>query len=594
MEAFDYKKAIELKDTRNYNTLIDYLKIYKDDSDALYLLAQCYIKGMGVKPDVVEYMYYLNKSAQLNNRDAMYEYGKLLLKKEGINHALHYLELAGDQYHEAALLELVSIFSFNSDEHFRRVSQLESLNHPVGLYEMGQYLKIGFKNLLEKNEEKAFDCFKKASKQGHVNAVLELFECYGHGIGCQQNDENAILVLKEFLKQKSKISEADYMRIRNKLGICYFEGIYVQSDLEKAYEYFAYVELPWFNTHFYGEKCIKGEAYYYLGRYHQKSFKIGHEKKAIEYYHKAIDHDYKLAHNQLMNYAYETGIKTSYHEQTYYYEIAAELGHKDALKKLIYKYCQGYEYKLDKALLYSYRYLDMNDDDLETLKIVAHFFSEIAFNQNKKYYLEDAIKCYKKLAELGWIDASLHLAKCYYKSDLSKCLQYIKDAVHMNSSYAKLVLSALTQRQGAQEEAAIYYHEALKDSKISVVYKEGYKDEIKVFIPIIIELLTYYSDINDLNALKLLGDYYYILDKDNQYKRAIPYYQKILDKVSNDNEIYQSVKQNMDYIQSELALINQKYIEENMQEALNYLNLAKDAGSDIALKMLELYYNDIK
>ena len=126
---------------------------------------------------------------------------------------------------------------------------------------------------------------------------------------------------------------------------CFFHGIYVAKDLQKAYSLFqllAEAEIP--------------DAIYYLGLYAQEGYLEEPDfAKAMEYYKKASDMGDAWSAVQLgMMYSLGQGTETDYEKGFEYYKLGYERGDVLACANLgwCFETGQGTEKDLDKALRY--------------------------------------------------------------------------------------------------------------------------------------------------------------------------------------------------------------------------------------------------
>ncbi|PKY35036.1 kinase-like protein [Rhizophagus irregularis] len=81
----------------------------------------------------------------------------------------------------------------------------------------------------EKNENIAFELFKKAAEKGVINAIYNLGYCFQYGIGTKKNENKA------FKSYKVAAEKEDIDAINN-FGECYYYGIGTEKDKIKAFE----------------------------------------------------------------------------------------------------------------------------------------------------------------------------------------------------------------------------------------------------------------------------------------------------------------------------------------------------------------------
>ncbi len=119
-----------------------------------------------------------------------------------------------------------------------------------------------------KDENAAFEYYKKAADNGEVYGKIKMAEAYLKGAGTERNAEKAITILTEASK---KSSLAHY-----RLGLCYYEGDGVKQDYKRAFQLFT--------------ECHKldKDALYKLGECYYNGYGVKADKeKAKEYWRKA-------------------------------------------------------------------------------------------------------------------------------------------------------------------------------------------------------------------------------------------------------------------------------------------------------------------
>ncbi|CAB4421483.1 unnamed protein product [Rhizophagus irregularis] len=167
-------------------------------------------------------------------------------------------------------------------------------------------------------------------------------------------DKNSIEcnINKKELVKLNDLAEGGNLSAQNNLGYCYQNGIGIEKNEKKAFEW-------------YLKAAGKGDIYaqYNLGICYQNGIGINKDdKKAFEWYFKSAK-EYSQAQNILGNcYQNEIGVKKDLEESIYWYKKAVENGNKFAQYNLGKCYENGKGVKKDeiKALNYIKNQLNKN------------------------------------------------------------------------------------------------------------------------------------------------------------------------------------------------------------------------------------------
>lgn len=225
-------------------------------------LAQCYIKGQGVRQNIEEGIKWLTASAQKGHPPALLNLGRRFLKGDevvkDINKGLRLIKIAAD-----------SSFS-------------DALNALSFLYHDGKYTA--------KNDIQSFDYTKLALKYDQTNAAAfeNLAFDYINGEGTNKNYVLAIQYLK-------KAFEADNSRTNILVNIAslHWSGGFGLEQDESIFEKFC----------IYAEKQGSVEATNLLAKYYNQKgvfqYNQGNYQNATGYFEKAIERNYQIAKNNL-------------------------------------------------------------------------------------------------------------------------------------------------------------------------------------------------------------------------------------------------------------------------------------------------------
>lgn len=250
-----------------------------------------------------------------------YNYSLNILGKENNTYALY--ELGTNEY--KGYIKGYPRYDV-SYEYFKRAS---SKNYPSSFYMMAKMLIDGNIGTKRKDDYKlAFEYLNKAISLGNIASINLLGNMYRKGLYVKKDLNKAILLYEE-------ASSYNYVYAYNNLGNIYED----KKDYQKAFYYFE-------------KGSILGEAYALnkLGEYYRKGIYVEKDlDKAFELYNKAtivpIDNIYPYAYYNLAKYFYLTGDvvlvknkKTAYE----YLDIANRYGVLDASILLLQLYTEDY------------------------------------------------------------------------------------------------------------------------------------------------------------------------------------------------------------------------------------------------------------
>ncbi len=168
------------------------------DAEAQYKLGECYYRGY-IQYDEKKWLYWLQKSADQNYADALYELG-----------ILHYTGRFVEK---------------NFKKAFEYLQKAAQQNHVGATHQLGQCYFEG--NGVEKNINEALKLFRIAADQGDVYSQYSLGLAYFNGIHVTKNYDTAVKYFKLAADQWHE--DANYY-----LGLCYENGWGVEKNLEEA------------------------------------------------------------------------------------------------------------------------------------------------------------------------------------------------------------------------------------------------------------------------------------------------------------------------------------------------------------------------
>lgn len=409
-----YKKAVNNKDVNGYFGLAncyytgngvvqDYSEAYRlydlcakhDIKEAYTKLGSCFEEGLGVSKDINKAIQYFNFAVE-NSSDAKFKLGKYYL--EGI-----YVDK-------------------DNNKGTRLLEEASGLDHVEAMLILADYYK---NTEVAANLIRTFELFKKASEAGSRVANKEYALClyFGKGttadkaLACEifkedqfKNDYEIRYYLASYLKEIIK-PEHDSAEIISHLEFCaenkyekaildlaniYYEGELVNSDLEKAFEYYDVLERT--NDR---KVLFRLASYYQLGVHCEKDM-----EKSIELYEKlslmndeesinALGEIYYSIERfdkafQLFDRIAEKSIDANYNRNVcYLYGNGVDINTKLATKKLEALAKKGYA---------------------KAINIIGELYL------NGEVYKENKVKAIKHFEdsnEIGCEKALLNLAECY-------------------------------------------------------------------------------------------------------------------------------------------------------------------------------------
>lgn len=251
--------------------------------------------------DGINYTYSLKKLAKENNPYASFELGDMeytgtMSGTPRYVKAYEYFKVAASQNHPRAnwligkmLLEgqIGKNDKETKEKAFKYLKKAEELGSIAATNTIGLCYLNGLIPSIPKEEEKAIKYFKKAAKEDYVYAHNNLGKIYE-----KRND------LKKAYEHYIIGATLEESWASNKIGKWYLEGIYIEKDEKKAYEYFnKAVEVP--------KSILDHWAYFNLAKYFylEGNFEANIEKnipKAIEYFNKALEGNIDEAYKELI------------------------------------------------------------------------------------------------------------------------------------------------------------------------------------------------------------------------------------------------------------------------------------------------------
>ena len=283
------------------------------------------------------------------------------------------------------------------------------LGNSLAMYKVGEFYEKGLGTAVNLKESALW--YEKASQKGNYNTIIKSARNYEEGIGVEKDLKKALeLYEKSFpitntmdlqikiLELKGKIyndqkAYDELLKIYTAyasgftitigtmgLGELYYEGLGVEKDLKKAFDYYNIAA-----GHENGKAIEKLAWFYYKGEYVKKDL-----KKALETFEYAyLRNNRDVAYILGQMYYEGLGAKVDKNKGIEYYKISAKNGNIDGIKKI---------------------------EELKKLGIIKSSTIEEEFKFVKESSSENntiIFEKYKELSEKAYAPAMFELANCY-------------------------------------------------------------------------------------------------------------------------------------------------------------------------------------
>lgn len=273
--------------------------------------------------DGINYTYSLKKLAKEENPYAAFEMGNLeytgiMTGSPRYVKAYEYFKISANKNHPRAnwliarmLLEgqIGSKTEEDLNNAYEYLKKAEGLGSIAATNTIGLCYLKGLIPKIKKDEKKAIEYFKKATKEEYVYAHNNLGQIYEEEKKYEKAYEHYLI--------SASLEES---WASNKLGEWYRSGIYVKKDEKKAFNYYKQaIEVPINILNFWAYFNL-AKHYYLEGNYEANIEKD--EKKAIEYFEKALENGIEESYIELINIyikLYRETLEEEYLKKTNYY-----------------------------------------------------------------------------------------------------------------------------------------------------------------------------------------------------------------------------------------------------------------------------------
>lgn len=278
----------------------------------------------------------------------------------------------------------------------------------------------------DENEEVALSLLKKEEAIKNKRCATLLAECYIIGWGCKKDPAEAVTLLVENCDENSK--KTAYLLAR-----CYYYGDGVDKDYDQALKYF---RLAASNGHGSSKDYI-GDCYYYGNGISQNYI------EAAKWYKDAADNHQigSAAHSYAFMLLKGEGIPKDEKTAMQYFLIAAEKGVVQAQKIVSQEYLWGdsFEKDYEKARVWMEKAALKGDPDAQ-VSLGRYYISDFGYDDDQK-----AFDWFMKAAEQGYAEAERIVGLSYINDfcvarDESKCNMWLGRAVEHGDVEAKMSL----------------------------------------------------------------------------------------------------------------------------------------------------------
>ena len=475
--------------------------------------------------------------AEQLNTELMGELGRAYNNIEEYEKGLEILKSIENEVGDTALWNWRIGYSYffledytKAEKYFLKVYEQEPDNEKACDFLVGTYIALGEIEEENGNSEKAIEYAleaKKYAKTRENKIDTEIFLASLYNRHMRYTEAEEIL--RPILAKNKRDIEGNY-----ELGYSLFK----QERYEEALEYFLKLE-----------KLNDADEWLYqkIGICYKN---LDEKEKALKYYLKAVELDEKDTYS-ISDIAWLYNFLGKYEEGLKYLERLEELGQDDAWTNGEFGYCLSRLERYEEAIKKLNHALEVEDEE----KDIAHIHSLLGWSYRQLEDYDKALEHYiqsKEGRDSAWIN--FEIAICYENlDDYEKALEY-----------------ALISYELDKDEVNVL-------SEIGIIY--NYLGRYEDALPFLLRAKELGRDDEWLNTEIAVS-----LGRSGNVKEAIEKLKKTLTMV-NENEINQRI-----FINSELAWLYGSLEEPQPEEALKYLNVAKELGREDAWLYSQIAY----
>ena len=465
--------------------------------------------------------------AEQLNTELMGELGRAYNNIEEYEKGLEILKSIENEVGDTALWNWRIGYSYffledytKAEKHFLKVYEQEPDNEKACDFLVGTYIALGEIEEENGNSEKAIEYAleaKKYAKTRENKIDTEIFLASLYNRHMRYTEAEEIL--RPILAKNKRDVEGIY-----ELGYSLFK----QERYEEALEYFLKLE-----------KLNDADDWLYqkIGICYKN---LDKKEEALKYYLKAVELDEEDTYS-MSDIAWLYNVLGKYEEGLKYLERLEELGQDDAWTNGEFGYCLSRLERHEEAIKKLNHALEVEDEE----KDIAHIHSLLGWSYRQLEDYDKALEHYiqsKEGRDSAWIN--FEIAICYENlDDYEKALEY-----------------ALISYELDKDEVNVL-------SEIGIIY--NYLGRYEDALPFLLRAKELGRDDEWLNTEIAVS-----LGRSGNVKEAIEKLKKTLTMV-NENEINQRI-----FINSELAWLYGSLEEPQPEEALKYLNVAKELGRE--------------
>ena len=228
----------------DHKTAVEYLEKCRTRKypPAVYELARCYARGIGVKRDRTKAFELYCQAADLGHTESAYQAAMASFFNRGTRRDMalefKYLSQAAGKGHREALYRLgnAHYFGFGTPQdfqlalnYFHKAAQKGSL---AAIVQIGYCYYRGFG--VKKDLAEAVKWYEKAAKKHDIDAYMQLARLYFTGEGVKQDHQKSFEYYMLIEKSKKHIEKRI---VASEIALFYEQGIVVKKDLSKAFYY---------------------------------------------------------------------------------------------------------------------------------------------------------------------------------------------------------------------------------------------------------------------------------------------------------------------------------------------------------------------
>ena len=323
--------------------------VAKGNVEAMCFLANLYMDGHGVPKDENVAYNLLKQAEGLGS-----QYAKAILAifymngvivQQDLDEALNRLTIGYDKLQIPQIAGILAYKYYNMGDYksaLKYATESAEKNDKLGLTVLGAHYLNG--NGVNKDEEKAFECYIQAASMGEETALNQLGWMYMNGCGVEEDPSQAFFWYNESANKQSDVGMYN-------LAYCYRDGYGVEQDSEKAAEWYkkaaeaGYIDAMLALGQYYQEHMIdfdkaekwllkaaeagSAEAMNMLGVFYSDT--MCDDKSAVKWYKLAVEAGLPIAFRNLaLFYRDGKGVKKNEKKAEELLKKANELGIEDA------------------------------------------------------------------------------------------------------------------------------------------------------------------------------------------------------------------------------------------------------------------------